>query len=133
MMKVLETVGLFPQQKVMQIYAEMPLVQAFALDPTWEGFSSFAGEENRFRSPGCTRGPSFTKQPQTGLSHGLEASPAHPIASQKGCSLLNATECFPSSFMVQILFLKLLRTQVKMKTRSSRRCFWEFADLCLSA
>lgn len=37
-MKVLETVGQFPHQKVMQIYAEMPLVQALALDPTWKGF-----------------------------------------------------------------------------------------------
>lgn len=32
MMKVLETVGQFPQQKLMQIYAEMPSVQSCALD-----------------------------------------------------------------------------------------------------
>lgn len=41
MMKVLETAGRFPQQKIMQIYGEMPLVQAFALDPTWKSFCRF--------------------------------------------------------------------------------------------
>lgn len=45
----------------------------------------------------------------------------------------HSAQCFSSSFTVQILFLKLLRTRVKMKARSSRRCFWEFPDRYLPA
>lgn len=70
---------------------------------------------------------------RTGGCHGLEPPLDIPFSPRMFSPASSATDCSPSSFMVQILFLKLLRTEVKMKARSSRRCFGEFPGLCLSA